>query len=104
MIPESIRNVFTLYSFFILVSVALVIQAVGRAIPRYVVGSWDARLQAGVWIAISAVFSYYTYLYHRAREEKRSKQADEYREMLLAFTFGLAFLWLLPYALLYYGW
>jgi membrane protein implicated in regulation of membrane protease activity len=89
---------------YIVIAIGMSAFAVTRSVPMYVLGSWDARVQSGVWIALTAMFSYYTYLYHQARKEKQTEREIVYRELLLALTLCLVFLLFLPYILGYYGW
>jgi hypothetical protein len=104
MIPDSLRGVFTLYTMYILIAAVMSAVALFRSVPMYVFGSWDARVQSGVWIALTVVFSYYTYLYHQARKEKETEREIMYRELLLALTLCLVFLLGLPFVLGYFGW
>lgn len=108
MIPQYLReisqDVFTLYTLYILVSVAMLGLAVVRAVPMYIKGPWDRRFQGGVWIVLTLTFTYYTYLYHKAKQERDVQNEKWYRELLLATIYVLIFLWLFPAILGFYGW
>jgi hypothetical protein len=70
----------------------------------YIKGPWDRRFQGGVWIVLAGAFTYYTYLYHQARKNRDTQKELMYQELLLALTFTIAFLWVLPAILGFYGW
>lgn len=103
-IPQVVRDVLTWYTLYVVIAVGLSGSAVVRAVPMYIKGPWDRRFQGGVWIALAAAFTYYTYLYHQARANHDTEREVMYQELLLALTFTLAFLWVLPAILGFYGW